>query len=104
MTLPDLAGRTALLQRTMPNPRAKVIIEGNLLAAEARKHAELGNKVMGDTQKDTKNPGGNVEGLLGGNGKPVGSQAPRPRDGRYFTQQPFKEDPIYMIFYHNEKR
>ena len=47
MTLPDLAGRTALLQRTMPNPRAKVIIEGNLLAAEARKHAELGNKVMG---------------------------------------------------------
>ena len=46
VTLPDLAGRTALLQRTMPNLRVKDIIEGNLLAAEARKHAELGIKVM----------------------------------------------------------
>ena len=42
---PDLAGRTALLQQTLPQPRVRDLIEANLVAAEAYKHADSGIKV-----------------------------------------------------------
>ncbi|CAL1148194.1 unnamed protein product [Cladocopium goreaui] len=45
-TRPDLAGRVALLQQAMPTPRVKDLVEGNLLAQEARRHAESGIRVM----------------------------------------------------------
>ena len=42
---PDLAGRTALLQQTLPHPRVRDLIEANLVAAEAYKRAHSGIKV-----------------------------------------------------------
>ena len=39
---PDLSGRTALLQQTMPRPRIQDLLEANLLAKEAKDYAELG--------------------------------------------------------------
>jgi len=42
---PDLAGRTALLQQTLPHPRVRDLIEANLVAAEAYKHADSGIRV-----------------------------------------------------------
>eukprot|EP00435_Cladocopium_sp_Y103_P033184 s4126_g8.t1 len=45
-TRPDLAGRVALLQQSMPTPRIKDIVEANLLAQEARRHADSGIRVM----------------------------------------------------------
>ena len=41
-TRPDLSGRTALLQQTMPVPRVQDMIEANVLAKEAKEFAELG--------------------------------------------------------------
>lgn len=41
-TRPDLSGRTALLQQTMPRPRIQEIIEANILAKEAKEFADLG--------------------------------------------------------------
>eukprot|EP00435_Cladocopium_sp_Y103_P050254 s2395_g15.t1 len=45
-TRPDLAGRVALLQQSMPTPRIKDIVEANLLAQEARRHADSGIRIM----------------------------------------------------------
>ena len=45
-TRPDLAGPVALLQQAMPTTRVKDLVEGNLLAQEARRHAESGIRVM----------------------------------------------------------
>ena len=41
-TRPDLSGRTALLQQTMPRPRVQDMLEANILAKEAKEHADLG--------------------------------------------------------------
>lgn len=37
-TRPDIAGRVALLQQTLPVPRVRDLVEANLIAAEAYKH------------------------------------------------------------------
>ena len=42
----DLAGRVALLQQAFPEPRVADLIEGNKIAAEAIKNADLGIRVM----------------------------------------------------------
>eukprot|EP00435_Cladocopium_sp_Y103_P073784 s36_g45.t1 len=41
-TRPDLAGRVALLQQSMPHPYVQDIIEANSLAREALRHADVG--------------------------------------------------------------
>jgi hypothetical protein len=41
-TGPDLAGRVAILQQSMPSPFIQDIVEANALAKEAVKHAQLG--------------------------------------------------------------
>jgi len=41
-TRPDLAGRVAILQQSLPHPYIQDIIEANSLAQEAVKHAEVG--------------------------------------------------------------
>ncbi|CAL1146154.1 unnamed protein product [Cladocopium goreaui] len=41
-TRPDLAGRVAILQQSLPHPYTQDIIEANSLAQEAVKHAEVG--------------------------------------------------------------
>eukprot|EP00435_Cladocopium_sp_Y103_P005667 s2718_g1.t2 len=45
-TRPDIAGRVALLQQTLPVPRVRDIIEANLTAAEAYKHSNSGIRIM----------------------------------------------------------
>ena len=45
-TRPDLAGRIALLQQTMPHPRVRDLIEGNAIVAEAKKFQDSGIRVM----------------------------------------------------------
>ena len=44
-TRPDIAGRVALLQQTLPTPRIRDIIEANLVAAEAYKNASSGIRI-----------------------------------------------------------
>ena len=39
---PDLAGRTAILQQSMPHPSIQDIVEANILAQEAHRQPELG--------------------------------------------------------------
>ena len=43
---PDLAGRVALVQQTLPKPRIKDILEANSITQEARKHPTSGIKIM----------------------------------------------------------
>lgn len=45
-TRPDLSGRVALLQQTLPHPRVKDLVEANLVAAEARKFSNSGIRIM----------------------------------------------------------
>ena len=44
-TRPDLAGRVAILQQSMPRPYIQDIVEANALAREAIKHSEVGLKI-----------------------------------------------------------
>eukprot|EP00435_Cladocopium_sp_Y103_P049590 s3051_g15.t1 len=45
-TRPDLAGRVAILQQSMPIPFVQDLIEANVLAKEAVTHAQLGVKIQ----------------------------------------------------------
>ena len=43
---PDLAGRTALLQQSFPNPRVMDLVEANQLVGEAKDYATTGIRIM----------------------------------------------------------
>lgn len=45
-TRPDLAGRTALLQQSFPNPRVRDLIEANSIVSEAQKFPKSGLRIM----------------------------------------------------------
>ena len=45
-TRPDMAGRVALLQQTMPHPMVKDMIEGNSILDELKKTSDLGLKIQ----------------------------------------------------------
>eukprot|EP00435_Cladocopium_sp_Y103_P035126 s1424_g9.t1 len=45
-TRPDIAGRVALLQQSLPVPRIRDLVEANLIAAEVCKHAHSGIRIM----------------------------------------------------------
>ena len=45
-TRPDIAGRVALLQQTMPTPMVKDIVEANQIAEELKKRPDLGIRIQ----------------------------------------------------------
>ena len=45
-TRPDISGRVALLQQTMPHPMIKDLVDSNSLAEELRRHPDLGIRIQ----------------------------------------------------------
>ena len=45
-TRPELAGRVALLQQSMPKPRVQDLVEANLIIHDAKKFADAGIRIM----------------------------------------------------------
>ena len=92
-TRPDIAGRVAILQQSMPTPFVQDMVEANVLAKEAVKHEQLGIVIQPIPLKYLRV--GTVSDASWGNVRPENDQE---------TQDFWEEKDKYWIRHHRQPR